>query len=327
MPRDTPIDVFFTMLEEEFLLGRRSASAILLADREVRWGRKVRNARQVALGPGDRRQLTDYVSNSLPGSIPPEAFDQLRVSIPKLYERIVAHLHDDGFDGPSSALYERINTTLIETYFMPMICALEDYACAADIFDNILDAIREATFASERHRGLAALALHASTAFLGDLERAGNLTVQFASSEFGVDLLEEWDPSVAREHEDVPVELGVQRIIRGDIRGRRHTLEPAGTMFGSLPSLECDYVADVNNSVSYQHLMVYQDADGRWLAQDLGSTWGTTIERPGVAEPIVVALPLAQQGNEEPEPVEIAPKDVLVLGSTRFEVQLFQRGE
>ena len=328
MPRDTPIDVFFTMLEEEFLLGRRSASGIILADRDVRWGRKVRNARGVALGPGDRRQLTDYVSNSLPGSIPPDALDPLRTSIPRLFERITGLLRDEG-DGSlhGSALYDHMNEVMIGTYAPQMICALEDYACAADIFDNVLDGIREAAFDSERSRCLAALALYSSTAFLGDVERAGNLTVQFCGGAFDVDILEEWDPSVAYEQEGVPVVLGVQRLIRGDVRGRRHTLDPAGTMFGSLPSIEGDYVADVNNSASYQHLLVWREDDGRWLARDLGSVWGTRIERPGTPEPIVVAPPLDEAGPDEPAPVEVRPGDVLVLGSTRFEVQLFQRGE
>lgn len=327
MPRDTPIDVFFTMLEEEFLLGRRSASGIILADREVKWGRKMRNARQVALGPGDRRQLTDYVSNSLPGSIPPEALEAPRTSIPQLFDRVVAHLHDDGgFEGPSSALYQRINDTLIKTYYPPMLCALEDYACAADIFDNVLDAVREADFASERHRACVGLALYALAAFLGDVERAGNLTVQFCAATYGIDLLEEWDPALAREHEQVPADLGVQRLVAGDVRGRRHTLDPEGTMFGSLPATDGDYVADVNNSVSYQHLLVYRDDEFRWFARDLGSRWGTTIERPGLDKPLVVALPLDEQ-VEEPQDVEVLPGDTLVLGSTRFEVQRFQRGE
>ena len=328
MPRDTPIDVFFTMLEEEFFCGRRSASGILLADREVQWGRKRRNARQVALGPGDRRQLTDYVSNSLPGSIPPDALEAPRESIPRLYDRVTQHLREDGgLEGPSSALYQHINDVLMGTYYPPMICALEDYACAADIFDNVLDAVREASFASERHRGTVALALYALSAFLGDGERAGNLTVQFCASTFGIDLLKEWDPSVARKHEEVPALLGVQRLIAGDVRGRRHTLDPAGTMFGSLPATDGDYVADVNNSVSYQHLLVYRTEDGRWMARDLGSMWGTTIERPGSEEPLVVAPPLDQLGADEPADIEVLPGDTLVLGSTRFEVQLFQRGE
>ena len=326
MPRDTPIDVFFDLMEEGFCCGRRAVSGILLADREVRWGRKLRNARKVATGPGDRRQLTDYVSNSLPGSIPPEALDSLRNSIPALLSHVLGTLREEGrVSGGGGELYDHANHLFIERYQMPMIYALEDYACAADIFDNVLDSIRESAFASERHRAATALALYATTGFLGDVERAGNLTVQFCAAEYGIDLLEEWEPREAFEQEDVPVELGVQRIIRGNVRGRRHTLDPAGTMFGSLPATDGDYVADVNNSVSYQHLLAYRSDDDRWYVEDLGSAWGSRIERPGLAEPIVVAPPHATA--EECVTREILPGDILVLGSTRFEVQLFQRGE
>lgn len=72
--------------------------------------------------------------------------------------------------------------------------------------------------------------------------------------------------------------------------------------------------------------LVYRDEELRWFARDLGSRWGTMIERPGMDEPLVVALPLDEQ-VEEPLDVEVLPGDTLVLGSTRFEVQRFQRGE
>lgn len=326
MLNDTPMNVFFDLLEGEFSCQRRAAAAILLADREVKWGRKVRNARGVAVGPGDKRQLTDYVSNSLPGSIPPDALESPRISIPALTDLVMRSLdaRDEGALKSTEA-YAVVASTLTQKYAYAMTCALEDYDCAADIFDNVLDSIRELAFESERSRVSAALALYALCAFLGDVERAANLTVQYCSAACGVDLLAEWDPEDAAREEDEPVELDVQRIIRGSIRGRRHTLEPAGTMFGSLPSTEGDYVADVNNSVSYQHLLVYQDeSDGAWYAVGLGSKHGTTIERDG--EVIVVEEPEATRPDEEAQPVKIVPGDVIVLGSTRFEVQLYQRG-
>lgn len=326
MLNETPISVFLSLLETEFGCSRRSVSAILLADREVKWGRKKRNARQVATGPGDKRQLTDYVSNALPGSIPHKALADLRESIPELLGLIAREARASEEALGSAEVYHRVADLLTEKYAFPMTCALEDYACAEDIFDNVLDSVRISDFEGDRQRASAALALYVTTAFLGDTERAANMTVQYCSGVFGVYLLEEMDPEEAENEEDAPVEIGVQRIIRGDVRGRRHTLDPAGTMFGSVPDTEGDFVADVNNSVSYQHLSVFQGEGGAWYAEGLGSRYGTYIERPGCEGRIVVELPESERETDDVEPVKILPGDVLVLGSTRFEVQLFQRG-
>ncbi|MBR3224475.1 MAG: FHA domain-containing protein [Atopobiaceae bacterium] len=324
---DTPIDVFFSILETEFSVGRRAASAVILADRRVKWGRKRRNARQIAAGPGDKRQLTDYVSKSLPGTIPYEALEHLEVSIPMLMTDIVSALRTrEGMRAGTDA-YAHVAQLLTRDYAYIMIAALEDYACAADIFDNVLDSIRDMEFESMRARASTALALYATAAFLGDMEQAANLTIQFCNAQYGIYLLEEWDPKAAALDEDAPMEMGVQRIIRGIIRGRRHTLEPEGTIFGSLPSTEGDFVADVNNSVSFEHARMFMnERDGKWYVEGLGGRYGTYIERPGVEEAIVVESPADVTGGRICTPVEILPSDVVVMGSTKFEVQLFQHG-
>ena len=324
---DTPIDVFFSILETEFSLGRRAASAALLADKKVKWGRKHRNARQIATGPGDKRQLTDYVSKALPGTIPIEALERLEISIPTLMTDIVSALRTRDDLRSDSDSYAHIVRLLTREYAYIMIAALEDYACAADIFDNMLDSIRDMSFEGMRDRACTALALYATSAFLGDVEQAANLTIQYCNARYGIYLLEEWDPETAALDEDAPMEMGVQRIIRGIIRGRRHTLEPEGTIFGSLPSTEGDFVADVNNSVSFEHARMFMnEQDGKWYVEGLGGKYGTYIERPGTEGAIVVEPPVDSLAERNSGPVEILPFDVVVMGSTKFEVQLFQHG-
>ena len=315
----TPIDVLFSILEDEFDLDKRTVSQLVLADRMVKWDQAKKNGYAMAMNLSNRRLLTDNVNNALPGQIPSDALDDLAESMPRLLAAAAK-----GVDGLSSReSYGRVCEALLREWPEAMVAALEDYACPADIFDNVLDAIRDHEFASVMDRARVALALYVTTGYLGEPYRAANLTVQYCSREFKVALLEEREPEEAIGYEHAAGALGLQRVFHGGVRGRRHTLDPEGTVIGMLPEPEGSFIADVNNSVSTEHLRIWREADGRWFAEGLCSRYGTTLERGG--ETTVVEPPLGQDGPTDP--VEICPGDVLVLGSTRFEVQLFDRGE
>lgn len=316
----TPIDVLFDVLDDEFGLDKRTVSQIVLADRLVKWDQSSKNGRAMAMNLSNRRLLTDNVNNALPGQIPSDALDDLSESMPKLLAAAAR-----GIEGLSSRdSYGRACESLLRVWPDAMVEALEDYSCPADIFDNVLDAIRDYDFASVMDRARAALALYVTTGYLGDPYRAANLTVQYCARAFKVALLEEREPAEAIGFERASGAMGLQRVFRGGVRGRRHTLDPEGTVIGMLPEPDGSFIADVNNSVSTEHLRIWREADGRWLAEGLGSRFGTVLERPG-EEPVVVEPPLGEDGPCDA--VEIQPGDVLELGSTRFEVQLFDRGE
>jgi hypothetical protein len=111
-----------------------------------------------------------------------------------------------------------------------------------------------------------------------------------------------------------------------NVRGRTHRLDPEGTTFGTLPQPETgSYVADVDNSVSNEHLRIWEE-DGRWLAEGLGSLHGTYIQRGN--ERIVVEPPADELGDFSYESeIEVLPGDVIVMGTTSFEVLYFNWGE
>lgn len=320
----TPIDVLFDVLDAEFGLDKRTVSRVVLADREVAWGQGTKNGRAMAKNLSNRRLLTDNVSNALPGSIPRDALDDLDVSVPGLIKCIARQMSEDGDDRSARERYAHVCEVLLRECPDGMIDALEDYACPADIFDNVLDAVRDSVFAGPMEQARAALALWVTTGFLGDPYQAARLTVRYCGKALGVLLLQERDPAEAEGMEHASGSMGIQRVFRGGVRGRRHTLDPEGTVIGMLPEPEGSFVADVNNSVSAEHLRIWREDDGAWYAEGLGSLFGTTLERPG-QNAIVVEPPAGEDGPTNP--VMILPGDVLVLGSTRFEVQLFHRGE
>ena len=321
----TPIDVLFEVLDAEFDLDKRAVSRIVLADREVEWGQGTKNGRAMANNLSNRRLLTDNVSNALPGSIPRDALDDLRDSVPALLGAAARGMAADGDGSSSRKRYERVCEALLREYPEDMVSSLEDYACSSDIFDNVLDSIRDLEFPGVMERARAALALWVTTGFLGDPYWAANLTVQYCSRAFKVALLEERAPEDAERREHATGALGLQRVFRGGVRGRRHTLDPEGTVIGMLPEPDGSFIADVNNSVSAEHLRIWRDESGAWLAEGLGSRYGTTLVRAGEGEAIVVEPALGEDGPADP--VELLPGDVLALGSTHFEVQLFDRGE
>lgn len=87
---------------------------------------------------------------------------------------------------------------------------------------------------------------------------------------------------------------------------------PEGTVIGYLPA-GANVVGAPDGSVSARHLRIWCE-EGRWFAQGLGSTAGTTLRRGVDGQTVVVEPPRAQAepGRDYP-PVEIHVGDELCL--------------
>ena len=328
---DKPVKVYLDTLADEFGMDANDTCGYLLADRKMHWfsGKRLVNPREIAHDP-DRSQLHKRLKDKEPGEQPLEVFDPFATSVPPLFDALLAALgRREGLARGSAT--SRVLQVVVRVA-PAMLRSLHDHTRGADIYDNLLDGVRSCPFRSERDRALAAFLLFTEAGMVGDPMQFGPMAERDIRTLCGVDVLQVAPLDHAPLADDDGADLSqavmaLQRVHAGGVRGRRHTLDPAGTLIGSMPITEGSYLADVDRTVSFEHLLVRMREDGAWVAEGLGAEYGTYLLRPGEDDPIVVEPVLASQATWEDGPVELRPGDVLVLGTTRFEVQLFQRGE
>lgn len=325
-----PVKVYLDTMNAAFGFDANDTCVYLLVDAEVPWfsGKRTVNPRAIAEDP-DRFRLHKRLKDKLPGEQPLEIFDPFAQSIPALFSAVLTRVqHAQGLAEPSAIEY--VQRTVIDA--TPAFAkSLQVYTRGADIYDNLLDGVRASSFRTPRDRALAAFMLFTEAGMIGDPMVFGPMVEKDIRTVCGVGVLNVAPlvrPSI--EGDDgadlSQATLAIQRVHEGGVRGRRHTLDPAGTLIGSMPITEGSYCADVDRTASFEHLRIYQE-DSAWYAEGLGAEYGTYLHRIDSAEPVVIEPPLAEQATWNYAPVQILPGDLLILGTTFFEVQLFQRGE
>lgn len=328
--KDKPLKIYLDTMNTAFGFDANDTCVYLLADREVPWfsGKRTVNPRAIA-EDSDRFRLHKRIKDKLPGEQPLEIFDPFAQSIPGLFDAVLTRLErNEGF-GERRAIDHVLRTVVDAT--PNLMASLQAYTRGADIYDNLLDGVRASAFHSERDRSLAAFVLFTEAGMIGDPMVFGPMAEKDIRTLCGVGVLTVAPLAHASIEGDDGADLSqatfaIQRLHEGGVRGRRHTLDPSGTLIGSMPITEGAYCADVDRTVSFEHLRIYREADA-WYAEGMGADYGTYLHRIGFAEPIVIEPPVSEQGSFAYRPVEILPGDILVLGTTFFEVQLFQRGE
>lgn len=326
---DRPASIFFDVMKHPFGLTPNETCVRLLTDKPMLWfSRKPVIPRDVARDTRNRDRLHNKIKDRLPGEQPPEVFRPLEESMPALLASISRSMTRRS-QVSSTRVCSLIYDTVVETAEQ-MKWSLQVHTRGSDIYDNILDGIRSHRFDNEQDRALAALSAFTGAGLICNPMVFGPMVCESIRAMCGVSVLD----VVALDARPLPndrtadvssASFGLQRFLPGGVRGRRHTLDPDGTLVGSMPETDGDYVADVDRTVSPEHLFIYEE-DGRWVAEGLGAVYGTSILRPGTLDPIVVEPPLSLR-EDAYYAAEIMPGDILVLGNTRFEVQLFLQGE
>ncbi|MGL4178637.1 MAG: FHA domain-containing protein FhaB/FipA [Dermatophilaceae bacterium] len=90
-------------------------------------------------------------------------------------------------------------------------------------------------------------------------------------------------------------------VTAGQLSGTTLPLRPAGTLIGRSP--ECALVLD-DDYASGRHARIYEEADGRWMVEDLRSTNGTFLGATRLTTPS-----------------EVAAGSILRIGQTVLELQ------
>ena len=268
----------------------------------------------------ERTFLSRVVTRALPGDFPERAFKPF----PELAESICARFLSAH---PGIAGKREVIAFLAGPACEDMCAALRAYGTDDILYRNIIGRLQQMELASETDKATLLMLQFIATGCLGDPARAAELTQEYTrrlfSAGFRTALPHEGEAPSGIAEEDVDTHLGLCRIIDGKLKMPAYPLstEEAGTEIGLFATGPCA-INDVDQTVSRRHLRIVRDSSGRWYAQGLGSTNGTTVIRGDTKTEETIEAPRGKRsGSDASKPIRIYPSDILCLaGTTRFMV-------
>lgn len=315
---ETPSSVMFQDLKTFGRVSNRDA-ALLLLNPDARYG----GASLLERVLSNRSFLSREVVHADPRDVVPSRFCDLAPASLTLAGRVADAL------GPADP-YARIAEHYLGPAADAMRQALDDNELDGQIYANALAKIAQAGLPTERSRAVLCLMLFVATGCLQDPRAAAALVEAYATTKLSSGLYTtetSVGPGYARSLEEqgpqgAGTTLGLMRVAAEGVRlpAYRLSTAPEGTVIGTLAP-GADDITDVERDVSRLHLRIWRD-HGRWWAQGLGSTNGTTLVSGATGRTSVVEPP---RGLREPgvvyPPKELFHGDTLCLGATtRFVV-------
>lgn len=200
-------------------------------------------------------------------------------------------------------------------------------ACHQDVslYKNILERLKRESGFTENERAEMAMVLLVAAGCTANVRKAAAQVLNFSKAVHGAGMATplitprvlEGEGSAAEAYVDGPTTLLLLRVVDGYVMGNPHWLDASedGTVVGSL-ALGEGSITDVGSDVSGKHLLLTRE-DGQWLAQGLGSKYGTILVSGVDHSETVVEPPRDQRSDDRPgEKVPINPGDELLLAST-----------
>lgn len=223
--------------------------------------------------------------------------------------------------GSDTKTLAKLTKTYLERYVPLMQEALEGIGADSMLFKNGVERVGCARCDSPKDRLYVHLVLYIATGCLGDPARAVEYTESFVSDQM-LSTLSTVENSVgtffsSQSRPSGDVHLGLLRVIGSSARPPLRPLADSvsGTVIGSLAS-DATAITDVDSDVSREHLRIWK-SDGRWYAQGLGSTNGSSLISGADRSEHIIELPRARRTSAAPPaPVEIRNGDTLCLGAT-----------
>lgn len=311
MFNQTPGSYMYDELRKTAHLSNRDAAQILLSDRPIFAGRSPRSR------ISERTFLSRDVVHVQPDNVNPALFADFSQSAQTITSRLVA-----AYGGGESA-YAKIMERYSGEVAQQMSNTLYAYGRDGRVYTNMVMRLRSVSLRRQNDRAVLLVMAFITVGCLADpyaaTEAVERFTQQHLASSLGTVISggpKRGGTVIGLEATD---QLGLVRVVDGAVRPPIHplSLDPAGTVIGSLPSAS-SAITDVEVDVSRQHLVVWCQG-GSWWIRGMNSTNGTYLISGSTQEIIPVELPRAMRGDSTGAPVEIHPGDTLCLGRyTRF---------
>lgn len=313
MAEVTPRRVMFEDLRRFAGLDYHDACCLLLSTRPVAGGLSPRDSLEVMHRSSIMRNYVDVT----PEKTNSAHFGELSNASLNVIARLVAR---QGAGAATRAM-------IAEHYRGPaagaMAAALDAWGLSGQAYLNAVECVDMAVLPASKDRVSLYVMLFVATGCLQDPARAVQTVEDFLERRMGGHFSSTklrldgggGERSSAPAAEVVETTLGLILREGNIVRLPAHELsrDPEGTVIGYLPA-GTNVIGAPDGSVSARHLRIWREG-GRWYAQGLGSTAGTTLRRGLDGQEVVVEPPRAEAepGREYP-PVEIHVGDELCLG-------------
>ena len=268
----------------------------------------------------ERTFLSRVVTHAEPGTFSERAFNNFPSSAERVCSRVFSSY-------PKAEGKLQVVELFAGDACEDMAAALRAYGLNDILYCNVIGKLYQMELSSVADKAMLLILMTIATGCLGNPERAAEITqehtMRILSSGFRTAAAHESDVADVVGALDTSARLGLCRIVGGKLRLPAYPLADDGndTEIGLLAT-DAGAINDVEDTVSRRHLRIFRDEQGRWFAQGLGSTNGTTVIRGDTKLEEPIELPAKQRtGRDASQPVRIYPSDVLCLaGSTKFMV-------
>lgn len=307
--KDSPSCALFAGLKRLARITNAHAAHILLDQSAPYGGRSI----------AERLTVPSFLSREIvharPGALPEELFAPFGQSARSVLDTALAKRGSD-----SKAIAD-LTGIYLDRCVPAMQEALDAIGADSMLFRNGVERVGCARSNTPDDRLFVYLVLYIATGCLGDPVRAVEYTESFASDQM-LSTLSTVENSVgtffsSQTRPSGDVRLGLLRVIGNSARPPLRPLadDRQGTVIGSLAS-DVSAITDVDSDVSREHLRIWK-SDGRWFAQGLGSTNGSTLLSGADRSERMIEPPRTCRSSSRPSmPVEIKNGDTLCLGAT-----------
>ena len=301
--QDTPSMVMYAAFKSCGMSNSESASQLLNTQLTFD-GKMIRNRID------ESSQLSRRVVRTTPGELSIGLFNDFHLVCPHLTKELIHNLAIRNCKGDVAKACQELIKQMSATYAEKMMTALNDYGVDSFLYENMISYFNHVDLPDDESRAVLLTMLFTITGCIGDPRTASVLTIDYASSFYGVEY--QTAPTTIgampkKLHVPTNKTLGLVRVVEGCIKAnaRMHVLNHACTELGVLPESK-HTVTEVEDDVSLRHALIWEE-DGQWFLKDLGSTNGTRVTRGSTGETTKL------EPNGAPYP--IYPTDIIHLGS------------
>lgn len=306
----TPCAVLFDILKKHGGISNKELASLILS------GRPLSDGRSPVSRVGDRTWVSRFIVHAPIGSLQERYFCDFGVSALRIVARLKSR---EGRTLSSDDVFDLIAGEPGRCMQNALVACHQD----ATVYRNMLDRLSEESGYTVDERAEIAMVLFVAAGCSGNVRKAVECTLDFSQSAYGRRPVT--SPSVSSECAGASSQgsglcLGLLRVMDGYVVGSPYWLDSsAGPVEIGAFASDGNSISSVGPDVSARHVRIWQDEEGSWFAEGLGSSNGTVLVNGASGEPVVVEPPRVEQDGFVSKPVAIRPGDELVLAkSTKF---------
>ncbi|ACV21721.1 FHA domain-containing protein [Slackia heliotrinireducens] len=287
---ETPCGVLFDTFKGFAGISNRDVAVNVLSDRPIAGGRSLQQRAD------DKSFLSRSIVHSKPGDLPASAF------VP--FDKAAYAL----FSAMRSSQGRGLSVNQISDHFsgdgaLAMADACRNYQLNDVLYLNAVQYLKSASGANDVDRAYLLVLLFVETGLRQDPRIAAEHVLSMAERAFGSKSVTQTSvvtdlPQTEEDEGFEDVRLALFRVVGNRMRGSAYVLntDDEGTEIGYLATA-ANSIADVEQTVSRHHLLIYRNGEGVWYARGLNSRNGSVLVSGEDRTRTVIEPPRDQRGD------------------------------